>query len=207
MKRMVIVGASGFGKEVAWLIERRNALSPVFEVLGFCDDAADKQTGRMGAYPLLGPVEAVAKRFGEVGFICAVGNNKARQALTLRALAEGHSAVTVIDPSAVLAPGAEVGDGCLIGIGSVVSVGSRLGKGVIVNHQVTVGHDVTLGDFAQLCPGVRVSGGCVLGEGALMGSNACTIPCVRVGAWATVGAGSAALRDVQDGGSLIRLGR
>ena len=207
MRKIIIIGASGFGEEVAWLIARCNAHAPAFEVLGFCDDAADKQAGVFGAYPLLGPVESVAKRFGAVGFICAVGNNMARQSLTLRAVAEGHAPATVIDPSAVVAPGVVIGDGSVIGIGSVVSTGARFGAGVLVNHQVTVGHEVTVGDFAQLCPGVRVSGGCVLGEGALLGSNACTIPCVRVGAWATAGAGTAVLRDIQDGGSLIRLGR
>jgi sugar O-acyltransferase (sialic acid O-acetyltransferase NeuD family) len=207
MRKLVIVGASGLGKEVAWIVERCNALAPAFEVLGFCDDAVEKQRGVFDRLPLLGPVESVAKRFGPVGFVCAVGNNKARQALTRRAVAEGHEPVTVMDPSAIIAPGVESGKGCIIGIGSVVSAGSRIDDGALVNHQVTVGHDVTLGAFAQLCPGVRVSGGCVLGEGALMGSNACTIPCVRVGAWATVGAGSVALRDIPDGGSLIRLGR
>ena len=207
MRKLVIVGASGFGLEAAWIIDRINAKTPSFEILGFCDDAAGKQSGQVGKYPLLGPIESVAERFGKVGFFCAVGCNKARKALTLRAVAEGHTPVTVIDPGAVVAPGAEMGKGCYIGIGSVVSVGSRMGDGVLVNHQVTVGHDVTLGDYAQLCPGVRVSGGCEIGEGALLGSNACTIPCRRVGAWATVGANSAVMRDIEAGGGVVRLAR
>jgi len=43
MQRVVIVGASGFGKEVAWVIERMNGVSPTFEIVGFCDDAPEKQ--------------------------------------------------------------------------------------------------------------------------------------------------------------------
>jgi serine acetyltransferase len=92
-----------------------------------------------------------------------------------------------------------------VGIGSVVSTGARLGAGVIVNHHVCVGHDVAVDNFAQLCPGVNVSGGCEIGEGALLGTNAGTIPLKRVGAWATVGAGTTALRDVADGASMVRL--
>ena len=207
MKKIVIVGAGGFGREVAWVIERINAVRPEFELLGFCDDAADRREGMCGAYPLLGPVGTVKTRLGAVGFFCAIGSNRVRQSVTVSMRAMGHEPVTVADPSAVIAPGAVIGRGSYVGIGGVVSVGSRLGDGVLVNHQVTVGHDVMVGDFAQLCPGVRVSGGSVLGEGVLMGSNACTIPCVRVGTWATVGAGAVALRDVQDGASLIRLMR
>ena len=207
MKRIVIVGAGGFGREVAWIVERINAVKPTFELLGFCDSAVEKSEGICGAYPLLGPVEKMKARFGVVGFFCALGNNRIRQSVLAATRAAGHVPVTVLDPTAVIAPGAELGVGSYVGIGSVVSVGTRIGEGVLVNHHVCVGHDVVIGDFAQVCPGVRVSGGCVLGAGALLGSNACTIPGVRVGSWATVGAGSAAFLDVQEGNSLIRLGR
>lgn len=207
MRKIFIIGAGGFGREVAWVIERINAVRPEFEVLGFCDDAEGKRAGMCGAYRLLGPDRLLGEQFGTAGFFCAIGDNRIRKAVTEKMRAKGHEPVTVVDPGAVIAPGAVIGRGSYVGIGSVVSVGSRLGDGVLVNHQVTVGHDVVAGDFAQLCPGVRVSGGSVLGEGVLMGSNACTIPCVRVGAWATVGAGAAALRDIQDGAGLIRLVR
>ena len=205
MQRIVIIGASGFGREVAWIVERINGVKPSFEILGFCDDAEDKRHGLCGVYPLLGSVEAAAVKFLGTGFFCAVGNNRARQSLTARALAVGLEPVALVDPTAVVAPDVVLGPGSYIGVGSVVSVSSRLGNGVLVNHHVTVGHDVALGDFAQLCPGVRISGGCMLGEGVLMGSNACTIPCVKVGAWATVGAGSVAMRDVADGAILMRV--
>lgn len=205
MKRIVIVGASGFGAEVAWVIGRINAVAPTFEIAGFCDDAPEKQAGVFRGWPLLGPVALAAGKAD--GFFCAVGDNAARQTLVARACGAGLEPVTVVDPGAVVAPDVVMGRGCYVGVGSVVSVGVRLGDGVVVNHGVTVGHDVSAGDYAQLCPGVRVSGGCVLGEGVLMGSNACTIPCVRVGDWASVGAGVAVLRDVGEKGRLVRLCR
>ena len=204
MRKLVIVGASGFGREAAWVAERINGLGPGFVLLGFCDDAEEKRTGECGAYPLLGRVEAAAKSGAEL-FFCAIGNNRARQAVTARALAAGLKPLTLIDPSAAVAPDVVIGAGSYVGIGSVVSAGARLGSGVIVNHHVCVGHDVTLGDFAQLCPGVCVSGGCVIGEGALLGTNAGTIPQRRVGAWATVGAGVTTMRDVADETSVVRV--
>lgn len=203
MRKLVIVGASGFGREVAWIVERINRVAPQFELAGFCDDAVDMQTGLLGAYPLLGRVEDAAQKGAEL-FFCAIGNNRSRQAVTSRAIAAGLTPVTIIDPSAVVAPDAVVGEGSYVGIGSVVSTGVRLGDGVIVNHHVCVGHEVVVGDFAQLCPGVNVSGGCRIGDGALLGTNSGTIPLRRVGAWATVGAGTVALRDVTDGASVVR---
>ena len=202
MRELVIVGAGGFAREVAWLVQRINRVSPTFRLLGFCDDAPDRQSGQCGGYPLLGPVENLN---GQVTFFCAIGNNRNRKAVSERAEALGHTPVSLIDPTAQLAPDVEVGAGCLIGIDSIVSVGSCLGRGVIVNHRVCVGHDVTVGDYAQLCPGVCISGGCGIGAGALMGTLSGIIPLKRVGADATVGAGTFALRDVPDGTTLARL--
>lgn len=204
MRKLVIIGASGFGREIAWIVGRINRAAPGLELVGFCDDAADKRSGTLGGYPLLGRVENAAKCGAEL-FFCAIGNNRARQTVTTRALAAGLKPFTLIDPSAAVAPDAVIGAGSYVGIGGVVSTGAKLGAGVIVNHHVCVGHDVAVGDFAQLCPGVNVSGGCGIGEGALMGTNAGTIPLKRVGAWSTVGAGTVVLRDVPDGASVVRI--
>ena len=207
MRKIVIVGAGGFGREVAWVVERINKVQPTFEILGFCDDAPEKRAGMCDTYPLLGPSETVKARFGAVGFFCAIGNNHTRQSVQATMQTAGHEPVTIIDPTALIARGVVIGLGSYVGINSVASVGVQMGEGVIVNHQVCVGHDVTLDDFAQLCPGVCVSGGCEIGEGALLGTLAGTIPLKRIGAWATVGAGTMALRDVADGAVVVRLGR
>jgi len=205
MKRSVIIGASGFGKEVAWVIDRINRVSPAIEVIGFCDDAHDKQSGLFAGLPLLGGIEGVAARHPGCGFICAIGSNRARQQVTARALAAKMFPVSVIDPSAIIAPDAALADGVYVGVSSIVSVGASLGCGVIVNHQACVGHDVQLGPFSQVCPGARISGGCEIGEGALLGTNAAMIPLKKMGAWSVLGAGTTAFSDVSCGATVVRL--
>jgi sugar O-acyltransferase (sialic acid O-acetyltransferase NeuD family) len=207
MRRIVLIGAGGFGREAAWVVARINAVTPRFELLGFCDDAAEKREGVCGTHSLLGTLAQVTARFGSVGFFCAIGNNHTRREVTRCARAAGHEPVTLVDPAAMIAPDAVIGVGSYVGIRSVISVGVRLGEGVLVNHQVCVGHDARVADFAQLCPGVCVSGGCEIGEGALLGTLSGTIPLKRVGAWATVGAGSVVLRDVADNTTVVRLSR
>jgi sugar O-acyltransferase (sialic acid O-acetyltransferase NeuD family) len=198
---LVLIGASGFGREVLWVC-RRGGLA----VAGFCDDAADKQEGVFAGLPLLGTIERAAAAGGGPRFFhVSVGDNRARQQLVSRALACGWSPAAVIDPSAVVAPDAVIEDGAYVGIGSIVSCRSQLGCGVIVNHHVTVGHDCQVAPFAQLCPGVRVSGGCTLGEGALLGSNATILPNRRMGAWSVLGAGTVAVRDLEDGAHVVRV--
>jgi acetyltransferase EpsM len=198
---LILIGASGFGREVLWVCRRAG-----LEVAGFCDDAAEKQTGAFAGVPLLGNIGQAAARLGAgISFHIAVGDNRARQRLAEHAQAVGWKAVAVIDPSASVAPDAVAEPGAYVGIGSVVSCMSHVARFAIVNHHVTVGHDVAVGAYAQLCPGVRVSGGCVLGEGSLLGSNAAILPGKRMGNWSVLGAGSVAMADIGDHAHVVRV--
>jgi len=201
MEQVIIIGAGGFGREVAWIA----GLCGI-EVVGFSDDSPEKASGEYAGRPLLGALRDVLPRYpAGTRFHVAIGRTAARRAVTEQALAAGWRPLTIVAPTAVVAPSAVLGEGCFVGANSVVSVDSRLGAGVIVNHLVSVGHDVRIGDFAQVCPCVGISGGCEIGEEALLGTNSSVIPLKKIGARATLGAGAVALRDVADGESLVRL--
>ena len=200
---LVILGAGGFAREIAWLVQRINAVCPRFRLRGFCDDAPSLQKGEMDGLPLFGRVENL--RIPAMLF-CAIGSNPSRKKAIGRILDCGlRLSPPLVDPSATVAPGVRIGEGSVVGIGSILSVGSRIGRGVILNHKVCVGHDVEISDFAQVCPGASISGGCRIGEGALLGTQSGVIPLKRIGAGATVGAGVVAIRDLDDGQSLVRL--
>ena len=47
LKNLIIIGASGFGREVAWLVERINKVCPTWNLIGFLDDADDLQGKRI----------------------------------------------------------------------------------------------------------------------------------------------------------------
>ena len=198
---LVLIGASGFGREVLWACQRAGVA-----VGGFCDDAVEKQSGEVAGLPLLGTIEQAAKRLGRgTRFHIAVGDNRGRQHLAERALACGWVPVTVVDPAAIVAPDAVIEAGAYVGIGSVVSCRAQVARFALINLHVTVGHDAVVGAFAQLCPGVRVSGACVVGEGALLGSNAAMLPGKRMGCWSVLGAGSVAMTDLADHAHLVRV--
>ena len=38
MRKLYIIGAGGFGREVAWLVERINQIKPTWDMCGFLDD-------------------------------------------------------------------------------------------------------------------------------------------------------------------------
>jgi sugar O-acyltransferase (sialic acid O-acetyltransferase NeuD family) len=205
MKKIIIIGASGYGKEIAWVIDRMNHAGCELGLIGFCDDSPAKQNGTFAGFPLLGKLEDAAAQLPGARFMCAIGNNRARQSVVARAEAAGLLPHSIIDPSATIAPDTMIGKGSFVGIGSIVSTGAVIGSYVIVNHQTCIGHDVTLADFVQVCPGARISGGCHIGEGVLLGTNAATIPLINMGAWSTLGAGTTALTSIPDHTTLARL--
>ena len=201
---IIIVGAGGWGRELAWILERINEVTPSWRILGFSDDDPAKASGSLEGYPLLGAVEKASKDHPSASMLLAVGDNSVRAALYGRL--RGHDFPAIIDPSAVVAPTVEMRHGVFIGPNAVVASGAELGKFAIVNTHAGVGHDCRVGDFAQLCPGARLSGGSTLGAHALMGSNSCTCPGISVGAGAKVAAGLPVYADVPDGATLSPFG-
>ena len=203
-REIMIVGAGGFGREIAWTIERINDVNPVWELLGFADDAPGLATGTLEGYPLLGPVAQASRDHPGAAVFIAIGDNDVRERL-YRQL-RGHDFPALIDPSADVAPTAEMRHGVFVGPRAVVSVGAELGKFVIVNARAGVGHDSRIGDFAQICPGATLSGHTTVGDHALVASNACTVPGVSIGARTQLAAGMPVYRNLGDGETLSPFG-
>jgi len=213
----IIIGASGFGAEAAWILLRTREVPqggvdfPIRKInwydlrlAGFCDDDPAKARGVFNGFSLLGNMESVARKFKDpVFYFCAVGDNEARKKLTLRANALGWTPFSILDPTAVVAPDAVLGESIFLGAHAVVSCGAQVGNHTIINHNAVVGHNARLGDFTHICPGAKISGYCQIGEGAFLSTNAVVIPSCNVGAWAMVGAGAVVLRDVPERARLI----
>jgi sugar O-acyltransferase (sialic acid O-acetyltransferase NeuD family) len=204
MKKLVIIGAGGMGRETAWTIERINGIAPAWEIVGFADDAPSLQNGSVDGLPLLGSVEKAAQDHPDAAFFIAVGDNGVRERIYNKL--PGREFPVIADPSADIAPTAELRQGVLVGPHAVVSAGAKLGMFALVNARAGVGHDCVLGDFSQVCPGATLSGGTVLGDHAFVGSNACTAPGVKVGAHAKIAAGTPAYGNVGDGDTLSPFG-
>ena len=54
LKDLYIIGAGGFGREVAWLVERINQVEATWNIKGFIDDNKSIQGHTEDGYPVLG---------------------------------------------------------------------------------------------------------------------------------------------------------
>jgi sugar O-acyltransferase (sialic acid O-acetyltransferase NeuD family) len=194
--RLFIVGAGGFGREVAVWAAHWLAQEPAFVLHGFLDDNARALEGFPSDLPLLGTPGAFEFQPGD-GALIAIGNPKTRRAVA-NVLQGRVTFPILIHPAAIVGPHCQLGEGSIVCPTTVLTTNVRFGKHVIANLGCSIGHDATLGDFTTLSPHVSVSGGAITGEGVFVGSNASLVPLVKVGAGAVIGAGSLVLRPVPE---------
>ena len=195
---IVIIGASGFGKEVAFLVEDINRAGGDFHLLGFLDDAASKWGTTCLDLPVLGHVDWLRERC-DVLAVVAIGDPDVRVRIVARLDALGVTCPTLIHPSVISHASNRFADGAVVCAGNVLTVEIRVGRHVHLNLSNTVGHGAVLGDFSTVYPGVNISGDVILRERVSLGTGGQVLQGVTVGAGTFVGAGATVVRDLPGG--------
>lgn len=195
-KKIVIIGASGFGREVVWLIGRINQVAPEWDLLGFLDDDTQKKGLMIGGYPILGNVLSAAD-YPDSYFVCAVGSANVREGIIGR-ISNMFKAryATLIDPSVLFSESVQIGEGSIICAQTILTVDITIGRHVIINLDCTVGHDTVISDFCTLYPNVNVSGNVQIGKYTELGTGMQIIQGKRIGTNCIVGAGATVVRDI-----------
>jgi sugar O-acyltransferase (sialic acid O-acetyltransferase NeuD family) len=194
MEPLVIVGAGGSGREVAWLIDEMNSETPRWDFLGFVDDFVTGTT--VEGYEILGKPECLLRLNPRPRVVCSVGDSRVRANAVARLEEQGFRFATLVHPSVRKSRFVEIGDGTIVCADSVITTNVRIGKHCLVNISCRIGHDTTLGDFSSLMYSVSIAGEVTIGEGCYLGSNACVINKVSVGSWSTIGAGAVVVDDI-----------
>ena len=78
-KPLVIIGAGGLGREVAWLVADINKSNPEWDFVGFVDDGVQGNT--VEGYPILGPVEHLFQINPRPWITIAIADAQVRQRL------------------------------------------------------------------------------------------------------------------------------
>ena len=201
MKNLYIIGAGGFGREVAWLVERINSIEPVWKLQGFLDDNPEKQGTTEGRYQVVSGCDFLRHLREETWIVCAVGASAVRRHIIEKIQQYDNRNVkfaVLIDPSVLISSSVSVGEGSIICAGTILTVDITVGKHVIINLDCTVGHDAEIEDFVTICPSVNVSGCAVVEQGAELGTGAQIIQGKRIGKETILGAGAVVVRNLPD---------
>lgn len=196
MKELVIVGASGLGREIlAWI---RHSRISEYVIAGFVDDDLSLQGEQVGGYPVLGNMAWLSDQ-EQYSIICATGLPEYRRKVA--GLFRGRHFPSFVHPSAQILDGenVQIGEGVLIGPSSVLTTQITVGAHSFINLACTIGHDVTIDQYCSLMPSVNVSGGINLGKEVYVGTGSQLIKEVKIGGRAIIGAGSVVRSDIPGG--------
>jgi UDP-perosamine 4-acetyltransferase len=191
VKRVVIIGAGGHGREVA------DILRPQIELIGFIDDRSEIHGNDIEGLRVLGDwswFEGVDR--SEIAVVCAVGSPDLCRRLTGRAESLGLTFASAISPLAHISSVARLGDGVTAFPHAVINTGAVVESYSILNIGATVSHDTRIGRYSNINPGVHLAGNVTIGEGCYIGMGANVIQGLSIGAWSVVGAGAVVTRDI-----------
>jgi sugar O-acyltransferase (sialic acid O-acetyltransferase NeuD family) len=199
-RRIIVVGAGGLAREVAWLCADIARAGGDVAFAGF----VVSDVGRLGPTDdrtrVRGDLEWLRVHRDEYeGVVIGIGTPSVRRRLAdeIDALLGSTPWASLVHPSAVFdRESARFGEGSVVCAGVIGTVSVVLGRHAFINLACTLGHECRVGDFAVLNPTVNVSGGVTVGAGVLVGTGAQILQYVDVGEGATVGAGAVVTRPV-----------
>lgn len=194
-RKLYIIGAGGFGREVLQWCSEIPPESRDWDVAGFMDNDRSMLSKYACDVPIVGSERTFTPSEGDI-FFCAIGSPQIRLKVAAQLEARGFEFISIIHPSA------KVGERCHIGAGSILCPNTILtcdvtvGKHCILNCFATAGHDASMGDGCTLNTFCVITGFSKLGKGVLMGTHSQVVPGVAVGDFVVIGAGSAVVRPV-----------
>ena len=146
MKKLLILGAGGFGQTVANLAAELGGYGKI----AFLDD------GRTGGNILGTCGEFSAFADGDTQMYPAFGNNATRLHWLETLTAAGITVPTLVHPRAYVSSTASLGMGTVVLPMAVVNTNVSVGSGCIINIGALVDHDCVVEDGTHLAPGAIV---------------------------------------------------
>jgi len=198
-KDIIIIGASGFAKEVLWLIREINKITNEWNILGFIDSEISQNKDTIHGYKVIGDDNWLLSYKEPIYVTCGIGSPKHRARIMRKFESKSNIEFpNLIFPGTLVADGAAMGKGCIICANNVISVDSRLGDFVTINIGCVVGHDAVLKDYVTLNPNVNISGNVFVETETDLGTGSKVIQGINVGKHTIVGAGAVVIRDIPD---------
>lgn len=200
MKEIYIFGSSGFGKEVAWLLEENGE----YQILGFIDDNPDVLGKVINGYKVVGNSEFLLSIDKPINVVIAIGKPLIREKIVTK-LKRNHliSFPNIISKDVRMSKYVTFGEGNIVCAGNILTTNINVGDFNLINLNCTLGHDDILGSFITIYPGVNVSGNVCIGNNCELGTGSKIIQGLIIEHDTVVGAGAVIIRDIIESGTYV----
>lgn len=202
-EQVVVIGASGFGRECLDVLDAIVAAGAQITIAGVTDDdpsPANLQQLSDRPLPYLGTLDAwLAGAHIHSRYVLGVGNPSVRRMLADKLTSAGMTPLTAVHPSVTTGWGCRFDEGVVICAGATISTNVELGRHVHVNPNATIGHDCVLHDFVSVNPAAVISGDVHVEAETLIGAAATVLQQLTIGARTVIGAGAVVTKSVPSG--------
>ena len=203
MQDIIILGAGGLAREVAFVIEDINRVSPTWRILGFVEADEERVGAQVGKYSVICTEDKLLEM--NVAAAIGVGNPTIIQKIAERFKdCSNISFPNLVHPNTIWdRERIAVGRGNIICAGNIFTTDIRIDSFNYFNLNCTYGHDIEIGNYCVFNPGINLSGGARIGDGCLIGTGATILQYLSIRDGATVGAGAVVTKDVEAGSTVV----
>ena len=200
MKDIYIIGASGFGREVAWLLEELSE----WNIKGFIDDNETIQGEKINGITVIGTVDFLLGRKEETNVVIAIGSPSVRSMIYEKLKFNNNILFpNIIEKNVRIDKTIKMGIGNIICSHSILTVNIELGNFNHVNLDCTVGHDVIMNDFITVYPSVNISGNVEIGNYCEIGTGTQIIQGKSIVDNVIIGAGAGVVKNIKESGTYV----
>lgn len=188
----IIVGAGGFGKEIAFLLQQQNE----YQWIGFVDDRKSEQSDVLGK-PVIGKIADLLRVKTPMAVFLGIAAPTVKENIYEQLRQNPH----LLFPN-LFAPSALIGLNVQLGIGNILmpyttyTADISIGDFNMINIGSTIGHDSIIGSYNAIFPNVNISGAVTLGDKNELGVGTKIIQKRSIGDGNIIGAGSVVIRDI-----------
>ncbi len=207
MKDIVILGAGGAAKEVAFLIKdiNRGKPQPEWDILGYIEAGPERKGKYNGEFPIIGGEEFLVNYNQDIYAVIGIGTPAVIRRIYEKLSVYKHIHFpNLVHPSVIIdAERVSFGVGNVVCSGNILTTDVTIGSCNILNPNGTYSHDMVIHNYCVFNAGANMSGGVTVQDGCLVGIGATVLQYLTIGAGATVGAGAVVTRDVKPGVTVV----
>lgn len=194
--KLLIIGAGNVGGYISYNIEEFGD----YEVLGFLDDADDKQGKEFYGRKVLGRVKDIDKFIGDITLRVVVGvaNPVSKKTIVEFLKTKNISFPNFIANNVWLSKKVNLAKGVIIYPGTSINYETNIEDFVIINMNCAIGHNCLLKQYVTLAPGVNLGGFTEVGEATDLGIGTSTRQGTKIGNGVIVGGQSMIVQNIND---------
>lgn len=202
MKDLILIGASGYGREIYDMLERINEKEKKYNVIGFIDDNKEIWGTKINTVEVLGGIDYVKENFRDkdVYAVIAIASAAVKRKI-VKELDEYVEWESLIDPTAIVSNYCNIGKGTLIGAFNQIGPNSKVGEFCSLLYACSVGHDAVLEDYVSAMDYCDITGYDYLEEGVYLGSSVAILPDIRICKNSIIGGGAVVVKDLPEQGT------